>query len=113
MSGSMGGSLAVAHGSGSSGGSGGSSKTMKEEQALVASVLNAVCEKMVGVVSDKTKGYLSKASRRTERKVLERMARLEERIQSFDRVLEGATSGMTEVEKSLHSMEAAPVVSSS
>jgi len=85
---------------------------MTEEHALVASVLNAVCEKMVGVVSDKTKGYLSKASRRTERKMVDRMQKLEERIEAFDRVLEGATNGMTQVEKTFHSMEAPPVVSS-
>lgn len=40
------------------------------ETAAVASVLNAVCEKMVGVVSEKTKAYLAKAGKRTERRVL-------------------------------------------
>lgn len=70
------------------GGMGGGQMQMREETAAVASVLNAVCEKMVGVVSDKTKNYLFRAGRRTERKVLDKVQRLEERIERFDQVLE-------------------------
>lgn len=69
-------------------GGGGGQVQLREETAAVASVLNAVCEKMVGVVSDKTKNYLFRAGRRTERKVLDKMQRLEERIERFDQVLE-------------------------
>jgi hypothetical protein len=35
----------------------------------------------VGVMGEKTKGYLAKAGRRTERRVLEKMSKLEERIE--------------------------------
>lgn len=73
----------------------------KEETAAVASVLNAVCEKMVGVVSEKTKAYLAKAGKRTERRVLDKMAKLEERIEKFDQVLDHATVSSKEIEQAL------------
>eukprot|EP00952_Eustigmatos_sp_NYUAD-ZCMA_P011979 48340-Eustigmatos_ZCMA.PRE.1 len=76
---------------------------MKEETAAVASVLNAVCEKMVGVVSEKTKSYLNKAGKRTERRVVDRIMRLEERIERFDQTLEhtGVTRRIGSVEQGL------------
>jgi hypothetical protein len=78
---------------------------MQQETAAVASVLNAVCEKMVGVVSEKTKAYLSKAGRRTERRVLDKMTKLEQRIEMFDHVLEHATSSSREIERALLALD--------
>lgn len=78
---------------------------MQQETAAVASVLNAVCEKMVGVVSEKTKAYLAKAGRRTERRVLDKMTKLEQRIEMFDHVLEHATSSSREIERALLALD--------
>lgn len=78
---------------------------MRQETEAVASVLNAVCEKMVGVMSEKTKLYLAKAGRKTERRVLEKMAKLEERIEKFDNVLEHATLSSREIEKALLALD--------
>ena len=71
------------------------------ETAAVASVLNAVCEKMVGVVSEKTKAYLAKAGKRTERRVLDKMAKLEARIERFDDVLKHTTASSSQIEETL------------
>ena len=86
---------------------GGGQVAMREETAAVASVLNAVCEKMVGVVSEKTKTYLAKAGKRTERRVLDKMARLEERIEAFDQTLESASIPlrMRSIEKELSTLD--------
>ncbi len=81
------------------------SALMQQETAAVASVLNAVCEKMVGVVSEKTKAYLAKAGKRTERRVLDKMAKLEERIEKFDHVLEHATVSSREIEQALLALD--------
>jgi hypothetical protein len=78
---------------------------MREETAAVASVLNAVCEKMVGVVSEKTKAYLAKAGKRTERRVLDKMAKLEERIERFDIALETVTYSSRELEEALLALD--------
>lgn len=78
---------------------------MQQETAAVASVLNAVCEKMVGVVSEKTKAYLAKAGKRTEKRVLDKMAKLEERIEKFDHVLEHATISSREIEQALLALD--------
>merc|ERR1712196_501287 len=60
----------------------------KQDNAVVANVLNTVAEKMVNKVSHKAKLYLDQKSKTTEQKVITKMNSLENRLEKFNQILD-------------------------